>query len=157
MHWQLNTAVRLHSSSSLGSIINLERLDLNSTKAPIFLGLHWDWALHSVALIEGKYSKLQSSAKRSLRPTTVSCWDVQKFLGLFCSFAAFVVNKVQCHSRSLQHDFSVVYRSYLRCSRICPISDAASKGVLWWVNLSIRAKPISLPLLSQSITMKILY
>lgn len=134
----------------LGSIINLEKSDLTPTKQFTFLSLHWDSIVHSMTFTGGKFSKLCSSDQHLLQPSTVSCKEVQKFLGL-TNFAAFAVPRVHLHSRSIQQDFSLVYKSHLHASRTCPISKVAAQELQWWANLTTCSKLLSPPLPSQSI------
>lgn len=121
----------------LGFFIHLEKSDLAPTRQ------------FTLALAEGKYTKLHSSAQHLLQPSAITCKGVQKLLGL-TDFAAFAVPWAGLQFHSIQQDFSVTYKSHLHASRICPIPEAAAQD-LWWVSLSSCSKPLSPPLASQSI------
>lgn len=134
----------------LGFLINLEKSDLAPTRQFTFLGLLWDSVMHSVTLTEEKCSKLHCGAQRLLRSHSVTCRTVQKFLGL-TNFAAFAVPRARLHSRSLQCDFSHVYKSPIHASRICPLSETTLLDLRWWLDLPIYSKPLSPPLPSLAI------
>lgn len=66
--------------STLSFLSNLEKCDLAHSESFMFLG-SWDTTMHGVSLTEEKVSVLQAAACLLLAANSVSCWDVQKFLG----------------------------------------------------------------------------
>lgn len=115
------------------------------------LGLVWDTALDSAELPEEKVLRFRADAQSLLSCEQVSCRDVQQFLG-HINFAACAVPQAHLFSRDLQSCQSMVCKLPPHIFRRCPLSSAACKELLCWLNLSLFSKPQVLPIPTKSIS-----
>lgn len=134
----------------LGFLINLEKSDLAPSKQFQFLGLVWYSASHSVSLPSHKQSVLRTSASNLLAKHSVSCWDLQRFLGR-TNFATVAVPRAHLNSHAIQACLSDTYKHPSHRFRVCPLSPDAHQELSLWVNSSLPAKPLPPPLPSETI------
>lgn len=102
----------------LGLQVNLAKSDLSPAQDFIFLGLCWNTVPVSISLTPDKVTKLRASVARIVARGGVSCWRLQKYLGL-ANFTSLALPHARLFSRSLQHTLSVNYLSLSDCFRWC--------------------------------------
>ena len=129
-----NLTIALRLLSRVGFVVNHKKSSLVPAQQFRFLGFDWDTVRGLTSIDDVKRRNLSSRALKMARDGFPLCRDLQIVLGHLTS-AIPAVPLIRLHSRFLQRDLNVIYRSEADASRRVPLSAESRRDLRWIASL----------------------